>query len=161
MFKLALILEMVGAPDNDSIQNLFLDNTFLVDLLFSAKNLELLCEFSRTLISLKAVERGTTNYTKVSEALKKMKFCDFLLHCVALNINDADQGQVQKKVQLMQNCWRLVDRGTFCTASLYFSNILSRGDFSSCKRFSRAIAQIKSSAVVDSRFSTRRKGSVY
>lgn len=71
MFKLALILEMVGAPDNDSIQNLFLDNTFLVDLLFSAKNLELLCEFSRTLISLKAVERGTTNYTKVSEALKK------------------------------------------------------------------------------------------
>jgi uncharacterized Zn-binding protein involved in type VI secretion len=111
MFKLALILEMVGAPDNDSIQNLFLDNTFLVDLLFSAKNLELLCEFSRTLITLKAVERGTTNYTKVSEALKKMKFCDFLLHCVALNINDADQGQVQKKVQLMQNCWRLVDRG--------------------------------------------------
>lgn len=111
MFKLGLILEMVGAPDSDVLQNLLLNNKFLVDLLFAARNLELLCEFAKMLANLKAIQRGTTNYTQVMDSLKKMKFCDFLLHCVALNINDADQKQVENKIQLLQSCWKLVDRG--------------------------------------------------
>ena len=112
MFKLGMILEMVAVPDSETVQNMFLDNKFLVDLLFSVKSLEILLEFSRTLLKFKLVERGTTNYTKVSDALKKMQFCNFLLHCASLAINDADQAQVEKKIKLIQNCWQLIDSGT-------------------------------------------------
>ncbi len=160
MFKLALILEMIASPDSDDIQNLFLDNRFLVDLLFSVKNLELLLEFSKTLVNLKATERGTVNYTKVMDALRKMKFCDFLLHCISLNINEVDQSQIQKKLQLVQNCWKLVDRGKSnqCTFFLYLTT--ARRCISSSKRFSGFISQVESNVTLDDRFSTRCKGSV-
>jgi hypothetical protein len=108
-----MLLEMVVAADDDSLQNLFLDNRYLIDLLFALRNLDILVDFSKTLLQLRATDKAATNFKRVSAALKKMHFVDFLMHCTSLNIDEVDQTKVQKKYQLIENCWKIIDRGAY------------------------------------------------